>query len=208
MPIRSITAGDCAGPEPPNESSANLRGSMPRWMVICRMALAWSQLAISMMPSASCSGLILPGSRAASSAMPSRARATFSANATADERRRNAAEDQIGVGDGRLVAAVRIAHRAGLGAGAARPDFEMPLARDPGNRTAAGADGLDIDHRHAHRKAPDRAAVGDARLGVLDQAEIGRGAAGVERDQVGKTCDLRQSRRCRSRRPPVPTAPW
>ena len=40
MPISSITASDCAGPEPPKASSAKCAGSMPRWMVICRMALA------------------------------------------------------------------------------------------------------------------------------------------------------------------------
>ena len=73
-------------------------------------------------------------------------------DAAADQRRRNAAEHQIGVGDGRLVAAVRVAHRAGLGAGALRADLEMAFAGDPGDRAAAGADGLDVDHRDAHRE--------------------------------------------------------
>ena len=39
-------------------------------------------------------------------------------------------------------------------------------------------------------KRPTRAAVGDLRLGAFDQAEVGRGAAGVERHQVGKSGDL------------------
>ena len=192
MPSRSITAGDCAGPAPPNDNSAKSRGSMPRWMVICRMALAWFQLAISIMPSASCSVVMLPGSRAASAAMPVRARSTLRRDAAADQRWRDAAHDQIGVGDGRLVAAIRIAHRAGLGAGAARPDLEMALAADPGNRAAAGADGLDVDHRDAHREGADRAAVGHMRLGALDQAEIGRGAAGVQGHQIWETRRFRQ----------------
>ena len=92
MPSRSMTAGDCAGPEPPNDSSANSRGSMPRWMVICRMAVglvpvgdlddAFGELLRSLM---------LPGSRAASAAMP-RARAfDIERDAAADQRRRDAA---------------------------------------------------------------------------------------------------------------------
>ena len=207
MPSSSITAGDCAGPAPPNDRSANSRGSMPRWMVICRIALAWFQLAISMMPWASCSALMLPGSRAASAAIPARARSTSSAMPPPIRRGGNAAEHQIGVGDGRLVAAVRVAHRSGLGAGAARSDLEMALAGDPGDRAAAGADGLDVDHRNAHREGADRAAVGDVRLAAFDQAEIGRGAAGVERHDVGKAGDLgdhraaeRAGRRSRQRR--------
>ena len=119
MPSSSITAGDCAGPAPPNDSSAKSRGSMPRWIVIWRMALAWFQLAISMMPWASCSALMLPGSRVASAAMPARERATSSAMPPPISAGGMRPEHQIGVGDGRLVAAVRVAHRPGLGARAA-----------------------------------------------------------------------------------------
>ena len=110
-------------------------------------------------------------------------------DAAADQRRRNAAEHQIGIRDGRLAAAVRVAHRAGLGAGAPRPDLEIALAADPGDRAAAGADGLDIDHRDADRKRTDRAAVGEMRLAAFDQAEIRRGAAGVERNHIVETRD-------------------
>ena len=76
-------------------------------------------------------------------------------DAAADQRRRKAPERKVGVGDGHLAAAVRIAHWPGLGAGAARADLEVALARDPGDRAAAGADGVDVDHRHAHREAAD-----------------------------------------------------
>ena len=156
MPSRSITAGDCAGPAPPNESSAKARGSMPRWMVIWRIALAWFQLAISMMPWASCLCAHVAGKPLRQRRQAGARARDIKRDAAADQRRRNAAEHEIGVGDGRLVAAVRIAHRAGLGAGAARPDLEVALAADPGDRSAAGADGLDVDHRNADRKRPDR----------------------------------------------------
>ena len=194
MPSRSITAGDCAGPAPPNESSAKPRGSMPRWMVIWRMALAWFQLAISMMPCASASTLMPPGSRCASAAMPARARATSSAMPppiSAAGMRPSTRLASVMVGSSPPFG---IAHRPGLGAGAARADLEMALAADPGDRSAAGADGLDVDHRDAHRKRADRAAVGDVRPAALDQAEIGRGAAGVERHHVGKAGEFRDHR--------------
>ena len=190
MPMNSITAGDCAGPEPPKDRSANRAGSMPRWMVICRMALAWSQLAISMMPWASCSALSIAGQPSCKRFQAAACAQNIELDAAADQRRRQPAEDEIGVGDGRLLAAVRIAHRAGHGAGAARPDVQLPFARNPGDRAAAGADRLDVEHRNAHREAADAAAVGDLRLGAFDQAEVGRGAAGVERHQVGKSGDL------------------
>ena len=128
-------------------------------------------------------------------------------NAAADQRRWNPPQHEIGVGDGRLTAAVRIAHRSGLGAGAARADLEMTFAADPGDRTAAGADGLDVDHRDPHRKRTDRSAIGDLRLAAFDQAKIGRGAAGIQRHQIRKARDLgddgraeRAGRRARERR--------
>jgi hypothetical protein len=115
-------------------------------------------------------------------------------DAPADQRGRDAAEHEVGVGDGRFVAAVRIAHRPRHGAGAARPDLEMALAADPGDRAAANADGGDVDHRDADGKLPDRTAIGEVRLGAFDQAEIGRGAAGVERHEIGKAGNVRDHR--------------
>ena len=97
---------------------------------------------------------------------PPRARSTSSVMPPPISAGGNPAEHQIGVGDGRLVAAVRIAHRAGHRAGAARPDAELAFARDPGDRAAAGADGLDVEHRNAHRETPDPAAVGDFGLAL------------------------------------------
>jgi len=128
-------------------------------------------------------------------------------HAAADERGRDAPQNKIGIGDGRLGAAAGIAHRAGLGARAPRPDLEVAFAADPGDRSAAGADGLDVDHRDAHGIRADRAAVGHVRLAAFDQAEVGRGAAGIERHHVGEAGDLgdhrareRASRGTRQRR--------
>src|SRR5262249_32914922 len=111
-------------------------------------------------------------------------------HAAADERGRNAPENKVGIGDGRLGAAVGIAHRAWFGAGAPRPDLEVAFAADPRDRSAAGADGLDVDHRDAYGIRADRAAVGDVRLAAFDDAEVGRGAAGIERHHFGKAGDL------------------
>ncbi len=74
--------------------------------------------------------------------------------------------------------------------GAAWADLEMPFAAEPGDRAAAGPDRLDVDHRDADGKCADRTAVGDVGLGAFDQAEIGGGAAGIERHQIGKARDL------------------
>ena len=208
MPSSSITAADCAGPAPPNDNSAKSRGSMPRWIVICRIALAWLQLAISMMPLRQLLGAHVARQAAWPALRCRSARALdIERDAAADQRRRNAAQHQIGIGDGRLVAAVRITHRPGLGAGAARADLEMAFAADPGDRAAAGADGLDVDHRDAHRERPDRSAIGDMRLAAFDQAEIGRGAAGIQRHQIGKAGDLRDHGAAERARPRGPTAP-
>ncbi len=115
-------------------------------------------------------------------------------DAAADQRRRDPPEHEVGVGDRRLVASVRIAHRPRHRAGALRPDLEMALAADPGDRAAAGADGLDVDHRDAHRERSDRAAVGDLRHARLDQAQVGGGATSVQRNQILEAGDLRDHR--------------
>ncbi len=51
-----------------------------------------------------------------------------------------AAQHDIGVGDGGLGAAAAVAGRAGVGARAARPDAQQPPRVDVGDRAAAGAD--------------------------------------------------------------------
>ena len=111
------------------------------------------------------------------------------------------AEHDVGVGDGRLGAAAAVADRAGIGAGALRPDLERADLVDPGDAAAAGADLDHVDHRQHHRMAAGVAADVIARrhrrLAVADQARLGGGAAHVERDHVGEAERLADARRRR-----------
>ena len=102
----------------------------------------------------------------------------------ADQRRRQAAERDRGVGDGRLGAALAVADRAGIGAGALRADLELAVGVGPGDRAAAGADGDDVEHRRLHRIALDHRGRGVHRLVVLDDRHVGRGAADVDGEDV------------------------
>ena len=113
--------------------------------------------------------------------------------AAEEERRIEIAEHQIGIGHGRLVAALAVAGRPRIGAGAVRPDLEQPERVDPGDAAAAGADLDHLDHRHLDRQAAalleavhavDLEVRRDQGLAVLDQAGLGGGAAHVEREQA------------------------
>ena len=88
------------------------------------------------------------------------------------------AEQQIGVGDGQL-GAVAVADRPRIRAGAARPDAQRAAAVDVGDRSAAGADRVDVDDRQPHRKIADRR-VRVVAMRAVDQADVGRRAAHVE----------------------------
>ena len=61
---------------------------------------------------------------------------------------------------------------------------------DAGDRAAAGADLLDVDHRDLHRQAgrvtADQGAADHQHLAVVDHAGLGRGAAHVEGDRVAE----------------------
>ena len=59
----------------------------------------------------------------------------------------DAAEHEVGVGDGRLVAAEPVAGGTGVGAGAARTNPQPAPGIHPGDAAAAGADLHQIDHR-------------------------------------------------------------
>ena len=102
--------------------------------------------------------------------------------------RAEAAEHDVGVGDGRLGAAAAVADRAGIGAGALRADLQGADFVDPGDAAAAGADFDDVDHRHHDRMAAgvaaDVIAWRHGRLAVADQAGLGGRAAHVEGDDV------------------------
>src|SRR5947209_1593061 len=61
------------------------------------------------------------------------------------------AEHEIGVGDGWLRAAAAVAGRARHRLGAFRSDAQRAALVDPGDRSAAGADRVDVDDRDADR---------------------------------------------------------
>ncbi len=117
------------------------------------------------------------------------------------------AEHEVGVGHGRLGAALAVAGRPRHRAGALRPDMQDAAGIDPRDRAAAGADAGDVEAVQGDAVAADLAVHDQRRRAVDHQADIGRGAAHVERDQVfGRRSGARR-RRCRRRRRPVPTAP-
>ncbi len=62
-----------------------------------------------------------------------------------------AAQHHLRVGHRRLGAATAVARRPGIGARRARPDAERAAGVDIGDRPAAGADRVDVEHRHQHR---------------------------------------------------------
>ena len=108
-------------------------------------------------------------------------------------------QHHIGVGDGGLQAAAAVADRAGIGAGALRPDLERAHVVEPGDRAAARADLDHVDHRQHHRMAAgvtaDIVARRHGRLALAHQAGLRRCAAHVERDDVAKAeraADLRR----------------
>ena len=75
------------------------------------------------------------------------------------------AEHDIGVGDGRPRAAAAVARRARHGLGAHRADAQRAALVDPGDRAAAGADGVDVDDRQAHRDVSELGFARDLRAG-------------------------------------------
>ena len=96
---------------------------------------------------------------------------------------------QIGVGHRGLRAALAVARWPRLGAGAFRPHGDAAQAVHGGDGAAARADLHHLDHRDAERQAAaleEAMGAGDLegprrlRLGVVDQADLGGGAAHVE----------------------------
>ncbi len=95
-----------------------------------------------------------------------------------------AAEQQVGVGHRGLCAAASVTGGPWLGSRRARSDAQGAAAVAPADRAAAGADGVDVDHRQLDDATVDRARVGAAHLAVLDHADVAGGAAHVEAERV------------------------
>ena len=105
-----------------------------------------------------------------------------------------APEQEVRVGDRRLLAAAAVARRAGVGARAARAGAQRAAGVAPGDRAAARADGVDVDHRQRERPAADLAPGGLAHDAVLDDADVARRAAHVEADEVRMAAVARDER--------------
>ena len=96
------------------------------------------------------------------------------------------AEEEIGVGDRGLLAPAAVGDGAGLGARALRSHVKNARARHASDRAAAGADGVDVDHGHAHGQTVAHLLVGAHRgRPAHDHADVEAGAAHVARDHVG-----------------------
>ncbi len=106
------------------------------------------------------------------------------------------AEDDVGVGHRRLCAAAAVGDRPGHRAGRLRPDAQrLGQRRDLRDRAAAGADRLHVERRDADRQVADVGRAHQARLAVLDQRDVGRGAADVEGQDVLQPRRLRDPER-------------
>ena len=158
-------------------------------------------MARTMLASASCSAeaaacSTLRSKRAASGSKARRAASPSRLMRAAQERAGpDGADDDMGVGGGGLGAALAVAGRPGIGAGALRADAQHAAVIDPDDRAAAGADRHDVEHGRADRQAVDLALRGQRRPAVLHQADVGRGAAHVEGDEVPEARARRLARR-------------
>ena len=95
------------------------------------------------------------------------------------------AEDDVGVRDRRQDTALAVRRRPRHRARRLRPDAQRPGEfGDVGDRAAAGPDRLDVERRRADRQVADVGRSDSSRLAVLDQRDVGRGAADVEGQDV------------------------
>ena len=115
-------------------------------------------------------------------------------------------EHEVGVGDGGLLAAGAVAGGAGLGPGAVGADRQRPVLGDAGDGAAAGADRVDVDHRHLQRPGAHAALDRHLRLAAAHEAHVGAGAADVHGDQVGEPGRLADPPGADRRRRRGPTA--
>ena len=180
-----------AGPAPPKATNAKSRGSWPRSTETRRSARSISALTTSMTACGSKSPRASSGGRSVELE-------------PAGERAGEAAEHEVGVGDGRLEPAAAVAGRPGIGAGALRADAQRAAAVAPGDRAAACADGLQVDGRQADRKAVELALCGVARPA---HRRSGRRRWMCRPCRARSRSRRRPARRCGPRRRRRPRAP-
>ena len=177
MPRASATAQAWRGPAPPKATRARPDGSTPRSTVTARTARSMAASTTATTPSAVDAGAVERGPGGVD---------VEPAEVAEGGVDRDAAEDEVGVGDGRPPPAPSVAGRSRVGAGALRSHDEGAARVDGGDRTPAGADGVDVEGGQAHREAgrhPARRRLGHA---SLDEADVGARPAHVEGDGVGE----------------------
>ncbi len=105
------------------------------------------------------------------------------------------AEQEVGVGHGRLAPAASVAGGAGIGARRGRPHAQRAAGVAPGDRAAARADGVDVERRQRQRTSGDRALGGLGDLAAVDQADVAGGPAHVEAQHARLVGELGQRQR-------------
>ena len=184
MPSSRASSAACRPPAPPAQTRVKPRGSTPRSTETARIAPTMLALTTRTIPAAASTVERPSGSptnlSTAARERSSRSRRRPPRKASGFE----VAEDDVGVGDGRLGAALVVTGGAGVGAGAARADPQGVAGVDPADRAAAGADRVDVDRGHADRLALDLDLAAHRGAAVFDQADVEAGAAHVDRDQV------------------------
>jgi len=100
-------------------------------------------------------------------------------------RRIEIAEHQIGVCDGRRVAAGAIAGGTRNRTSTLRANMQNAAGIDSRDRVAASADAGDFEAVERYRVAGDPTARRNARLTCDDQRDVGAGPAHIKRDQIG-----------------------
>ena len=184
------TSVTCSPAAPPNDSSANRRGSTPRRTETRRMPSAMLVLTTRCTPSAAATRSTFSFARQPVQRRLRRRRIEL--RAAAEEMRGiEIAEYQVGIGHRGFAAAAAVARGPGHRAGALRTDMQDAAGIDAADRTAAGAEADDVEAVQREAMAADAAAADQRRLAIDDQADVGAGAAHVERDQVVAAQQLR-----------------
>ena len=192
MPSSAASAVAWIGPAPPSATSVKRRGSRPRRIDTSRMPSTICAFTTRWMPSAA-SSTDRPSGCAMRRSIAARAQRRIERDGAAGEIRRiEPAEHHRCIGHRRFLAAAPVARGPWLGTRGMRADAQTARAIEPCDGTAAGADRIHIDHRHAHRKSGNVALRADHRFAAFDQRDVARCAADIDGDQVaiaGRTPD-------------------
>ena len=145
------SAAACSGPAPPNANSAKSRGSWPRARLTMRIAPAILSLATRTIAAAAA---VASSPSGAPTCSTSAARIASSETACSTESSRSGSRRPRTRLASVIVAppaAAAVADRPRRGARALRADAQHSRSVDRSDRAAAGADRVDVDHRHMDR---------------------------------------------------------